>query len=172
MLSELSMPPELSQLAIANEEQQLEKKKLEFEFLREQRRRFAAEMQLIDLQTKREEDEMHRLAQDLSHIRTSGHQSEPTTPPEYRDNGFPSAFSRPSRFSSASLTSPPGSSILSNRPSRAGSQVTSPPQIYKTQTVSHISSKSMPGSRRNSDEEDEDLFDYAIASMNPRSAAV
>ncbi|EON61784.1 hypothetical protein W97_01001 [Coniosporium apollinis CBS 100218] len=148
----------------------LEKKKLEFEFLREQRRRFAAEMQLIDLQSKREEDEMHRLAQDLSHIRTSGHQSEPTTPPEYRDNGFPSAFSRPSRFSSASMTSPPGSSFLSNRPSRAGSQVTSPPQAYKTQPISHISSKSMPGSRRNSDEEDdEDLFDYAVSTMNPRS---
>lgn len=90
-----------------------------------------------------------------------GHQSEPTTPPEYRESGFPSVLSRPNRYSSASIASPPG---LTNRPSRSGSQMTSPPSdlnrmftpgAHISANISHIPSKSMPGSRRNSDEDDD-----------------
>ena len=147
---------------------QLEKKKLEYEYLREQRRRFEAEMELLDLQSKREEDDIHRLSHEINRFSVSGHQSEPTTPPEYRDNGFPSAFSRPNRFSISSIASPPG--MGTTRASRSGSQITSPPSASSTQgtATTHVPSKSVPGSRRNSDEEaEDDSYDYDLASMNP-----
>ncbi len=147
---------------------------MEYEFLREQRRRFEAEMERIDLRTKHEEDEMQRLAHDLKRFTANGPQSEPNTPPEHRDNVFPSSLSRPNRFSSSSLTAPPGLSSLSNRPSRSGSQITSPAadlsRAYAAQTPTHLPSKSVPGSRRNSDEEDDD-FEPEIMSMNPRTGA-
>lgn len=80
-----------------------------------------------------------------------GHQSEPTTPPEYRDNGFPSMYSRQNRYSSSSLVSPPG---LTNRLSRSGSQLTSPPvesvQGQNGDNSDKLPSKSVPGSRRGS----------------------
>lgn len=148
---------------------QLEKKKLEYEYLREQRRRFEAEMELLDLQAKNQEDEMVRLASDLNRYNLSGRQSEPTTPPEYGENGFTSIFPRQNRFSSASLTSPPG--LNANRASRSGSQITSPPHHMTSQSISHIPSKSMPGSRRNSDEE-EDTYDFDdLKTTDHRSAA-
>ncbi|TWU74918.1 hypothetical protein ED733_004462 [Metarhizium rileyi] len=101
--------------------QLIEQKKLEYERIREQRRRFELEMQRLDQQQRREAQE---LAQMEEEIRIAGHQSEPTTPPEYRDNsGFPSIFSRPNRYSTSSLASPPGFT----RPARSGSQLTSPP---------------------------------------------
>ncbi len=64
---------------------QLEKKKLEYERLREQKRRFEAEMQILDLQQRREEQELAQMQEDLGRensASTSGHHSEPTTPPE------------------------------------------------------------------------------------------
>lgn len=118
-------------------------------------------MQLLDLQQRREEQELAQMQEDLgransNHGITAGHQSEPTTPPEYRDSnsGFPSVFSRPNRYSASSLTSPPG---LYNRSGRSGSQLTSPQSgIMQPRTVleDKIPSKSVPGSRRNSDEDE------------------
>lgn len=73
-----------------------------------------------------QESELTRLSKDLHKMNLSpGYQSEPTTPPEYRDQAYytPSVFGSRNRYSSASLTSPPGL----NRTSRSGSQVTSPP---------------------------------------------
>lgn len=35
----------------------------------------------------------------------AGHQSEPTTPPEYRESGFPSGLSRPNRYSASNALS-------------------------------------------------------------------
>ncbi|SZF03304.1 unnamed protein product [Blumeria hordei] len=138
--------------------QLLEKKKLVYERLREQKRRFEAEMQLLDIQQRREEQELAQMQEDLG--RSSGtsrqsHQSEPTTP-EYRESssGFPSAFSRPNRYSASSLTSPPG---LYNRPTRSGSQITSPqsnnlqPRLVMDEKPP---STSVLGSRSNSDEDD------------------
>src|SRR4051812_40826805 len=84
-------------------------------------------MQLLDLQQRREEQELAQMQEDLGrNSNTTGHLSEPTTPPEYRNSnsGFPSVFSRPNRYSTSSLTSPHG---LYNRPGRSGSQLTSPP---------------------------------------------
>lgn len=142
---------------------QLEKKKLEYERLREQKRRFEAEMQLLDLQQRREEQELAQMQEDLgrgssNQSNGAGHQSEPSTPPEYREtsSGFPTVFSRPNRYSTSSLTSPPG---LYNRPGRSGSQLTSPqagilPSHYMMED--HMPSRSVPGSRRNSDEDEKE----------------
>ncbi|KAG9233476.1 armadillo-type protein [Amylocarpus encephaloides] len=139
--------------------QLLEKKKLEYERLREQKRRFEAEMQLLDLQQRREEQELAQMQEDLGRSKNpnAGHQSEPTTPPEYRESssGFPSVFSRPNRYSASSLTSPPG---LYNRPGRSGSQLTSPQSAILPSRMMEdkLPSKSVPGSRRNSDEDEKE----------------
>lgn len=99
-------------------------------------------------------------------------QSEPTTPPEYAD-AFPSIFSKPNRYSSASLTSPPG---LVNRPTRAATQLTSPPfqysRPYTSSGATNLPSHSVPGSRRQSDDEEEaDDFLYNFDSSLHRAAA-
>ncbi|CCD49851.1 hypothetical protein BofuT4_P095590.1 [Botrytis cinerea T4] len=142
--------------------QLLEKKKLEYERLREQKRRFEAEMQLLDLQQRRDEQELQQMQEDLgrsnNNNNNAGNQSEPTTPPEYRESssGFPSAFSRPNRYSTSSITSPPG---LYNRPGRSGSQLTSPQAgIMQSRLIidDKLPSKSVPGSRRNSDEDEKE----------------
>lgn len=120
-------------------------------------------MQLLDLQQRREEQELAQMQEDLGRNNNgnsaTGHQSEPTTPPEYRDtnSGFPSVFSRPNRYSTSSLTSPPG---LYNRPGRSGSQLTSPQsgilQSSRLLMDDKLPSKSVPGSRRNSDEDEKE----------------
>jgi hypothetical protein len=109
-------------------------------------------MQLIDLQQRKEEQEISQIAEALNRAsRSSGHQSEPTTPPEHRDSGFPSLFSHPNRFSTSSIVTPPG---IFNRIGRSGSQIITPPsELTQSQSASNkMPSKSVPGSRRNSDE--------------------
>lgn len=137
---------------------QLEKKRLEYERIREQKRRFEVEMQKLDHAQRREELELAQMQEDIG--RMSGHQSEPTTPPEYRENpsGFPSMFSRPNRYSmsSLSLTSPPG---FQNRPARSGSILTSPQSGVLPSRFAfddQLPSRSVPGSRRNSDEDEKE----------------
>ena len=123
--------------------------------LSEQRRRFEVEFELFNLQQAREKEELDQMAQDLKRLNLSaGHQSEPTTPPEYRDQVFPSVFARSNRYSASSLASPPG---LNSRPSRSGSQITSPPTEIAQTLHNHINSdtipsKSVPGSRRGSND--------------------
>jgi hypothetical protein len=116
-------------------------------------------MYRLDQQQRDEEKELARLAVDLGRY---GHQSEPTTPPEYRDSitGFPGVFSRPNRYSTSSLISPPG---FFTRPGRSGSQLTSPPpgllQSLGTSRFpfdDHLPSRSVPASRRNSDEDEKE----------------
>ncbi|CAK7217417.1 hypothetical protein SBRCBS47491_003159 [Sporothrix bragantina] len=154
----------------------LEKKRLEYEKLREQKRRFEAEMQLLDQQQRRDEQELAAMQEDLGRIgaaaalANTGHQSEPTTPPEYREtsSGFPSMFSRPNRYSTSSLTSPPG--LLFNRPGRSGSQIASPQSGIMQSSASassannaqhfgfddQLPSRSVPTTRRNSDEDEKE----------------
>jgi hypothetical protein len=140
---------------------QLEKKKLEYEYLKEQRRRFEAEMELIDLQSRRGEEEIHRLSTDLRYGKQPAH-SQPTTPPEYGDgNGFPSAFSRPNRFSMSSIN--PG--MTTPRGSRANSQVTSPPASFFA--ANGLPSQSVPGTRRNSDEDNDDFDNDDFTPVSP-----
>ena len=119
-------------------------------------------MQLLDLQQRREEQELAQMQEDIGRSNTNknsntGHQSEPTTPPEYREttSGFPSVFSRPNRYSTSSLTSPPG---LYNRPGRSGSQLTSPQSgIHQSRVMDDkLPSKSVPGSKPNSDEDEKE----------------
>ena len=141
--------------------------------LREQRKRFEAELEKFNIQQAREKQELEQMAQDLHSLNlSSGHQSEPTTPPEYRDHVFPSIYSRRNRYSSSSLVSPPG---LNNRSSRSGSLLTSPPveliQSQHTATNSDkLPSKSVPGSRRGSTDK---ISSYIPESnvTGPRSAA-
>jgi hypothetical protein len=128
-------------------------------------------MQLLDLQQRREEQELAQMQEDLgrgnsnsnnnnnNNSANAGHQSEPSTPPEYREtsSGFPTVFSRPNRYSTSSLTSPPG--LYTNRPGRSGSQLTSPqsgfiPSRYVMDDK--MPSRSVPGSRRNSDEDEKE----------------
>ena len=126
---------------------------MDYEMLREQRRRFEADLELFNLQQAKEKQELDQMVQELHRVNLSaGHQSEPTTPPEYRDHVYPSVFSRTNRYSTSSLTSPPG---LNNRTSRSGSQLTSPPSELAQTLHNHINSdtlpsKSVPSSRRGS----------------------
>ena len=149
---------------------QTERKARQYEELLAQQRRIQAQMALIDPETRREVEEHQRLEQDISMF-TSGHQSEPTTPPEYY-----SSVHRPNRYSSTSLTSPPG---VHPRSSHSGSQLTSPQltspaAIFARPLTSHaassIPSQSVPASRRGSDEEEED-YTYGFADGNHRAAA-
>lgn len=105
-------------------------------------------MELIDLQSRRDEEEIHRLSSDIRY----GKHSQPTTPPEYKDSnsGFPTALSRPNRFSMSSIST----GVNTPRGSRSGSQLQSPPSA-PAQGSNYLPSKSMPGTRRNSDEDDE-----------------
>jgi hypothetical protein len=142
--------------------QLLERKRVEYEKIREQKRRFEVEMQKLDQQQRREEQELAQMTEDLGRFTSrdnmAGHLSEPTTPPEYRETatGFPTMFSRPNRYSTSSLTSPPG---LYNRQSRSGSQVASPQSGVMQSRLAfddQLPSRSVPGSRRNSDEDEKE----------------
>jgi hypothetical protein len=138
----------------------IEKKKLEYERIREQRKRFELEMLKLDQQQRKEALELAQMEEEIT--RYGGHQSEPTTPPEYREaTGFPSMFSRPNRYSMSSLVSPPG---ILNRPARSGSQLISPPSglvsnrfgFEDHQLPSQLPSRSVPTTRRNSDDEEKE----------------
>ncbi|GAB7354817.1 hypothetical protein MBLNU459_g5204t2 [Dothideomycetes sp. NU459] len=146
-----------------------EKKARQYEELLAQQRRIQAQMAMIDPETRREVDEHQRLEQDIT-MYTTGHQSEPNTPPEYYST-VSNVATRPNRFSTSSLTSPPG---LHARHNRSGSQLTSPPVTYTRPFTSHatytIPSKSMPASRRGSDEEEED-YNYGPVDPEHRKAA-
>lgn len=152
---------------------QLDKKRVELEKYREQKKRMEDELKKFNSVHEVQEEEYARMANDLQGFSFSpGHQSEPATPPEYRDPGFTSAYTNRNRFSSASLTSPLG---LNQRLSRSGSQVTSPPselaqsREYENE-ADKLPSKSVPASRRgSSDRFSQYLPDSGI--FGPRVAA-
>lgn len=150
-------PIEIYPLANPDPPPQLEKKRMDYERLREHKRRFEAEIHKLDAQQRAEERELALMQEDLNGGRYAGHQSEPTTPPEYRETsaGFPTMFSRPNRYSTSSLTSPPG---LFNRPARSGSVLTSPQAgiVQARFAFDDHPSRSVPGSRRNSDEDEKE----------------
>jgi hypothetical protein len=117
-------------------------------------------MELLDLQSQRGEEEINRLSTDLRYNKPA--HSQPTTPPEYNEgNGFPTAFSRPNRFSMSSIN--PGMSAT--RDSRANSQVTSPPT--NVMGNGNLPSQSMPGSRRNSDEDHDNFPKETFTPLSP-----
>ncbi|KAI9735250.1 MAG: hypothetical protein M1834_001840 [Cirrosporium novae-zelandiae] len=135
-----------------------ERQIIEYQLLSEHRKKFDAELKMLELKAEKEKREIERMAREMTTDfgqMTMGAVSEPTTPPEYRESGFPSFFSRPARFPASSLTSPPG---LQNRLNRSGSQITSPGAewAHPIQSFSKPPAKSVPGSRRNSGEGEED----------------
>ncbi|OXV06407.1 hypothetical protein Egran_05825 [Elaphomyces granulatus] len=136
-----------------NKSQLFEKKRQHIEYMREQKKRLEADMKLLDMQQEKERQKMDQLARDLAQAGLSGPVSEPTTPPEYRDPGFPSVLSQP-RFSASSVTSSPGIFNIFSP-----SQITSPPAAQSKPTsaqtpTNHNSVHSVPGSRRNSEEDE------------------
>lgn len=140
---------------------QIEKKQAEYEYIKRKREQFAAEMAALDREEQRLRGEIG-----------AGQQSEPTTPPEYQNNtnsGFPTALSRPNRFSSSSVVSPPS---FSGRPSRTGSQVTSASERdLAYQALTGLPAQSVSGSRRESDEEEDDRYEDEVLNFDHRKAA-
>lgn len=152
---------------------QYEKKRQQIEQVREQKRKFEAQMKLLDLQEQRLQQgtntaDMENLARGFGRIGlAAGPVSEPTTPPDYSDAGFPTSLSRPNRFSMNSIASPPG---LNNRFSQSSSQLASPSGgIANGRNLPQKPpAKSMPGSRRNSEDEEyfpEELSTYRSTAM-------
>ena len=153
---------------------QLEHKRRQNEELREKRRRFEAELDKFKGQQERSDQELEQMIQAFDQNAIVGHQSEPTTPPEYRDSVPSSVFSRQNRYSASTLVSPPGLNSM-NRTQRSGSVLTSPPTEIAQTLHNHISadtlpSKSVPASRRGSN----DRISSFVMDMNesmPRNAA-
>lgn len=99
--------------------------------------------------------DLEQISRQVKRISLNGAVSEPTTPPEYSENGYSNRFSRSSRYSMNNVISPPG---VSNRYSQSSTQITSPPGMTNSGGASgqtqKTPAKSMPGSRRGSDEEE------------------
>ncbi|KAF7587669.1 hypothetical protein BBP40_006880 [Aspergillus hancockii] len=130
-----------------------EKKRQHIEYMREQKRRFEEDMKLLDLQHEREKLEMDQIAKDLAKAGISGPVSEPTTPPEYRENGLSGGFTRPTRFSTSSVTSSPGFFNVF-APSQVNTPQSQATQASAQTPTNRFSVHSVPGSRRNSEKED------------------
>jgi hypothetical protein len=120
-----------------------------------------AQMKLLELQEEGLQgsgstEDVNRMSGRLNRISLTA-VSEPTTPPEYSENGLSRQYSRSNRYSLNNITSPPG---LSNRFSQSSSHITSPPPSGNFSANSAYNqaqkppAKSVPGSRRNSDEEE------------------
>ena len=152
---------------------QYEKKRQQIEQVREQKRKFEAQMKLLDLQEQRLQQstntsDIENLTRGFGRVGLAADPvSEPTTPPDYSDTGFPTSLSRPNRFSINSVTSPPG---LNNRFSQSSSQLASPSGgiVNGRNLPQKPPAKSMPGSRRNSEDEEylpEELSTYRSTAM-------
>lgn len=106
------------------------------------------------MQHEKEKIEMDQLARDLANAGLQGPVSEPTTPPEYRDAPVPAPVTRPTRFSTSSVTSAPGF-FNAFAPSSTLTSPQAPSQGQQpSQSTDHFVGHSLPGSRRNSDMED------------------
>lgn len=139
-----------------------------YENLLQAQRKIQEELEKVDAETRREVDENIRHEHSVTQLFA---QSEPTTPPEY--HVYPNNFPRTNRYSTASLTSPPG---IVTRPNRSSTQLTSPSagfaRTYNNSNASNLPSQSVPGSRRQSDdEEDEADFLYNYDNSFRRAAA-
>jgi hypothetical protein len=160
----------------SNNEQQTQQKSKQqkWEEIQIMKRKAEEQLRLVAMQEQAlknngDESELDSISARLNRASLNGPVSEPTTPPDYSEGPFSSGrYSRSSRMSTNSIISPPG---LGSRLSQPGSQITSPAgrlsgSMY---TSAHrASTKSMPGSRRGSDEEEdfaEDLPNIRPAGM-------
>lgn len=146
-----------------------------FEDIQIARRKAQEQLALLDekerkLQMNGGPQEIDRFTNGFQRMSLNGPVSEPTTPPDYSEDVFSNRYSRSSRVSMSNITSPPG---LSKRTSAASSRIMSPPgnrvSLSGLYSTHRQSTKSMPGSRRGSDEE-EDYLDQLP--QNNRSAAL
>lgn len=153
--------------ASQNEQKQI------FEDIQIARRKAQEQLALLDekerkLQMTGANQDIDRFASGFQRMSLNGPVSEPTTPPDYADDVFSNRYSRSSRVSMSNVTSPPG---LSKRTSQASSKIMSPSGNRMSTTglysTHRQSTKSMPGSRRGSDEEE----DYLDQLPSNRSAA-
>ncbi|KIX94095.1 uncharacterized protein Z520_10121 [Fonsecaea multimorphosa CBS 102226] len=159
------------------------KNKQMYEDIQNAKRKAEEQLRLLELQERSLQmgattQDLERISTRVNRISLNGPVSEPTTPPEYAESGFSNRFSRSSRLSMNSIISPPG---LSKRVSQSSSQVTSPPPNRLSGNGMYTqsqkpSAKSVPGSRRGSDEDEyypEDLpTTRAAASLNRFSMPV
>jgi len=137
------------------------KNKQMYEDIQNAKRKAEEQLRLLELQERSlqmgaSQQDLESISGRLSGVSLNGPVSEPTTPPEYADNGFSNRFSRSSRLSVNSIISPPG---LSKRVSQSSSQITSPPSNRLSANgmygqAQKPSAKSVPGSRRGSDEDE------------------
>jgi hypothetical protein len=133
-----------------------------YDEIQDARRKAEDQLRLLDLQERNLQlggaSDLEGISTRMNRISLNGPVSEPTTPPEYADSGFSNRFSRSSRLSMNSVISPPGLS-LGNRMSQTSSQITSPPANRMSgngmfSQSQKPSAKSVPGSRRGSDEDE------------------
>ena len=136
------------------------KNKQMYEDIQQAKRKAEEQLRMLELQERTLQmgsttSDLDRLSGKFNRISLNGPVSEPTTPPEYAESGFSNRYSRSSRLSMNSIISPPG---LSKRASQSSSQVTSPPVgRYSGSMYTQAQkppAKSMPGSRRGSDEDE------------------
>ena len=141
---------------------QQERKRQQIEEIREQKRKFMEQMRVLDEQEQGLQGAGNMQDQNRSTNRynrlslNAGPVSEPTTPPEYSNGAYANSFTRNNRYSMNSVFSPPG---LGARYSQPVSQITSPPNGRHSMNSTYLqnnrlSAKSMPGSRRGSDEDE------------------
>lgn len=99
-------------------------------------------MHLLELQNRRDEAEMLHMAQNLDRMAIH---SEPTTPPEFREGAF--IRSKPGLSVASALATPPAAGTRLEQ-----QQLITPPaeDVLAMLSQSHV--KSVPQSRRNSDE--------------------
>ncbi|EEP79253.1 conserved hypothetical protein [Uncinocarpus reesii 1704] len=140
----------LSSATRMHKSQLFEKKRQHIEYMREQKKRFEADLKLLNLQQEKEEEEMDQIARDLARTGLGGPVSEPTTPPEYHDSGFPTALSRPARFSISNGQSTPGrfNNFFSPQLTSPASKASSPFGLNNSESIT-----SSMNSRRNSENE-------------------
>jgi hypothetical protein len=140
----------------------LRKKKEEIELMKRNR----------DTELEIFEQEMQMLETEVQRLRMPGAQSEPTTPPEYREQQLP--INRVNRVSVSSLSPLKGASGSGTVKSfhRNTLSASHHPLGIFTSSESQTPAQSVPGSRRNSDEEEEeeDTYNFELPTVNRRPA--
>ena len=140
--------------------------------IREQRRKAEAQLKQLDEQQKMLEGGANPAFASMTlgpkRISLNGPVSEPTTPPEYSDGGYPKRYSR-NRMSISNMASPPG---LNNRFSQSSTQITTPLASQYNSNGNHgptpkSPAKSMPVSRRGSDEDEN--YPEELPAMKPNA---
>jgi hypothetical protein len=130
----------------------IQQKQMAYESRRQEQKKYETQMKIMELQNRKDEEEILLMAQNLDRMQlmNNGHDrismsagpSEPTTPPEFRD----SQYARPKVAASVLLTPP----TVTSRPEQQ--QLITPPAEDVLSLLAQSNIKSVPGSRRNSGE--------------------